>query len=89
MKVTGVDATELFLARAREYGSSVEYLHGDIRSLPVDGPFDVALSWFTSFGYFDDDDNRRVLSEYRRALRPGGRLRLATAASGLGHWKPG
>jgi SAM-dependent methyltransferase len=40
----------------------------------VDGPFDAALSWFTSFGYFDDDGNRRVLSEYRRVLRPGGRL---------------
>ena len=72
--VVGVDATELFLARAREYGSSAEYLHGDIRALPVDGPFDVVLSWFTSFGYFDDDENRQVLAEYRRVLRPGGRL---------------
>lgn len=74
MKVVGVDASELFLARAREYGSSAEYLHGDIRALPVDGPFDVVLSWFTSFGYFEDDENRLVLSEYRRVLRPGGRL---------------
>jgi SAM-dependent methyltransferase len=74
MSVVGVDATELFLARARESGSSVEYVHGDIRALPVDGPFDVALSWFTSFGYFDDEENRQVLSEYRRVLRPGGRL---------------
>jgi SAM-dependent methyltransferase len=74
MRVTGVDITELFLERAREEGTSAEYLHGDLRSLPVDGPFDVALSWFTSFGYFGDDDNRNVLAEYRRVLRPGGRL---------------
>ncbi|MEY2461527.1 MAG: hypothetical protein QOG30_3357 [Acidimicrobiaceae bacterium] len=74
MKVTGVDAAELFLERAREHGSTAEYVHGDIRALPVDGPFDVVLSWFTSFGYFDDDENRQVLSEYRRVLRPGGRL---------------
>jgi len=74
MKVTGVDAAELFLERARESGSSAEYVHGDIRSLPVDGPFDIVLSWFSSFGYFDDDENRQVLSEYRRVLRPGGRL---------------
>jgi SAM-dependent methyltransferase len=74
MTVTGVDAAELFLERAREHGSSAEYVHGDIRALPVDGPFDVVLSWFTSFGYFDDDENRQVLSEYRRVLRPGGRL---------------
>jgi len=74
LSVVGVDATELFLDRAREYGSSAEYVHGDIRALPVDGPFDVALSWFSSFGYFDDDENRQVLYEYRRVLRPGGRL---------------
>lgn len=74
MSVVGVDATQLFLDRASDGGDSVEYVHGDMRSLPVDGPFDVALSWFTSFGYFDDDDNQRVLAEYRRVLRPGGRL---------------
>ena len=74
MQVVGVDASELFLKRAHDDGSSAEYLHGDIRAIPVDGPFDVVLSWFTSFGYFDDDENRQVLSEYRRVLRPGGRL---------------
>ncbi|MEY2421378.1 MAG: hypothetical protein QOI95_1445 [Acidimicrobiaceae bacterium] len=78
MDVVGVDATEVFLDRAREWGSSVEYLHGDIRALPVDGPFDVALSWFTSFGYFGDEENRQVLADYRRVLRPGGRLLIET-----------
>jgi SAM-dependent methyltransferase len=73
-EVVGVDASELFLGVAREAGSGVDYRLGDLRDLPVDGPFDAALSWFTSFGYFDDDGNRRALSEYRRVLRPGGRL---------------
>ncbi|HEV3227499.1 MAG TPA: methyltransferase domain-containing protein [Acidimicrobiales bacterium] len=73
-EVVGVDASEVFLARAREWDGRVEFLKGDLRALPVDGPFDVALSWFTSFGYFDDDDNQQVLSEYRRVLRRGGRL---------------
>jgi SAM-dependent methyltransferase len=36
------------------------------------------VCWYTSFGYFDDDDNRRVLSEFRRVLRPGGRLLIET-----------
>ena len=74
INVVGVDASELFLRIARESGSEVDYRVGDLRDLPVDGPFDAVLSWFTSFGYFEDDGNRRVLAEYRRVLRAGGRL---------------
>jgi SAM-dependent methyltransferase len=76
IKVTGVDITPHFLEKARESGTDVDYRLGDLRELPVDGPFDAAISWFTSFGYFDDEDNRRVLAEYRRVLRPGGKLLL-------------
>jgi SAM-dependent methyltransferase len=76
--VVGVDASTPFLDVARQAGAEVDYRRGDLRELPVDGPFDAAVSWFTSFGYFDDDGNRQVLSEYRRVLRPGGRLLLET-----------
>jgi SAM-dependent methyltransferase len=78
-RVAGLDATPLFLDRARRdataRGVDVEYAEGDMRSLPwEDGRFDRVVSWFTSFGYFDDDDNRRVLQEVCRVLRPEGRL---------------
>jgi SAM-dependent methyltransferase len=77
-RVTGLDATPLFLDAARrdagERGVDVDYVEGDLRSLPWDARFDVVLNWFTSFGYFEDDDNRRVLHEARKALRPAGRL---------------
>jgi SAM-dependent methyltransferase len=78
MKVTGVDITPHFLEKARESGTDVDYRLGDLRELPVEGPFDAAISWFTSFGYFEDEDNQRVLAEYRRVLRPGGKLLLET-----------
>jgi SAM-dependent methyltransferase len=77
-RVVGVDASEVFLQAAQQAGSSAVFRLGDLRDLPVDGPFDAAFSWFTSFGYFDDDENRQVLSEYRRVLRPGGRLLIET-----------
>jgi len=32
--------------------------------------------WFTSFGYFDDGENRRILAGIHRSLAPGGRLLL-------------
>ena len=77
-RVTGLDATPLFLELARadaaERGVDVEYLEGDMRALPWSERFDAVLSWFTSYGYFDDDDNRQVLSEAQKALKSGGRL---------------
>jgi SAM-dependent methyltransferase len=76
LRVTGVDRSPRFLDLARERaaaaGVEVEYLEGDMRELPFEGRFDALLNWFTSFGYFDDDTNRRVLEGFRRVLRPGG-----------------
>ena len=54
----------------------VDYRQGDMRELPWTERFDAVLSWFTAFGYFDDDGNRQVLAEVARALRPGGRFAL-------------
>jgi ubiquinone/menaquinone biosynthesis C-methylase UbiE len=82
IEVAGVDSSELFLAKAAEDASAagviVEYKLGDLRELPFDGPFDAVLCWFTSFGYFDDEENYQVLREFRRVLRPGGRLLIET-----------
>lgn len=79
-RVTGLDATSLFLDRARNdaagHGMTVEYVHGDMRELPWTNRFDRVVNWFTSFGYFDDEGNRRVLDEVARALRPGGLLAI-------------
>ena len=78
VRVTGLDATPLFLELARadaaERGVEVEYVEGDMRSIPWTERFDRVLYWFTSFGYFGDEENRRVLAEAYRALEPGGLL---------------
>lgn len=76
-RVTGLDADEFFLGKARERGPDVEYVHGDMRSLPWDEPrFDAVVLWFTAFGYFDERTNADVLRGVRRVLRDGGRLVL-------------
>lgn len=73
-RVTGLDITPLFLEVAREAGTQVDYVQGDMRDLPWKEQFDRVVCWFTSYGYFDDEDNRRVLAETAKALRPGGKL---------------
>lgn len=94
-RVTGLDATPLFLERARKQAAAarlrVEYVQGDMRSLPwPDQSFDRVISWFTSFGYFEDEDNRLVLREARRVLRPGGKLLIENnnLAELLPRWLP-
>lgn len=77
-RVTGLDATPIFLDLARkdaaERGAEVEYVEGDMRSIPWTERFDRVLCWFTSFGYFSDEENRGVLAGVYEALRPGGRF---------------
>lgn len=51
----------------------VVLVRSDMRCIPYEGYFATVLSIFTSFGYFEsDDDNRAVLDAAYRALRPGG-----------------
>ncbi len=75
--VTGVDQSAFLLERARarsaKLGVGVEWLHADMRDFRRPGSFDLALSLFTSFGYFRNDaDNQRVLDNVFSSLRPGG-----------------
>jgi SAM-dependent methyltransferase len=86
-RVTGLDRSAQFIelarSRAAEAQLAVDYLEGDLRELPFEDRFDAVVNWFTSFGYFDDDTNRRVLAAFRRALRPGGVLLLEQASREL------
>ena len=76
-RVTGVDLSSFHLARARERstaaGLAIELVQSDMRAFVRAEGFDLALSIFTSFGYFDDPaDDLRVLQNVQRSLRPGG-----------------
>ncbi|MFD3269524.1 class I SAM-dependent methyltransferase [Paenibacillus dendritiformis] len=76
-RVTGVDLSEVLLeeAMAHDTRGQVKFLRGDMRELPVDGPFDAVVNLFTSFGYFtDNEDNARVFQEIHRVLKPQGRF---------------
>ena len=78
-QVTGVDRTKSYLEIARgtakNEGLSTEFVQMDMREFVRESSFDVVLSMFTSFGYFDDDtEQMTVLENVFRSLRPGGRF---------------
>jgi len=76
-RVTGIDLSEQLLERARKHDSDgkVEWLRGDMRCVPVNGPFDAVVNLFTSFGYFaEDSENAKVIREIDRVLKPDGKF---------------
>jgi len=75
--VTGVDRTKFLLdkarGKARAARSKVEWIQMDMRDFARENAFDLVLSMFTSFGYFDEkDEDLLVLRNVFTSLRPGG-----------------
>jgi SAM-dependent methyltransferase len=78
-RVTGFDLSDYLLGlandRAARAGIEVEFVRGDMRTLPWENEFDAVVNLFTSFGYLEsDEEDQKVLCAVQRALRPGGRL---------------
>ncbi len=71
-RAVGLDLSWTLLERAHREGSGA-LVRGDMRFLPwKSGCFDAVLSLFTSFGYFEEEnENVRVLEETVRVLRAG------------------
>src|SRR4030065_1720703 len=86
--VTGVDLSAKMLdiarARARREGVIVEWVREDMRLFRRPDAFYFGLSLFTSFGFFSDEENQRVLDNVAVSLREGGTLLLDLRNSGKG-----
>lgn len=75
--VTAVDRTRYLLARgrakARAANATIEWIRSDMRDFIRRDSFDLALSLFTSLGYFDDKrEDLKVIDNMLQSLRPGG-----------------
>jgi SAM-dependent methyltransferase len=73
--VTGVDFTPGFLEIARREAQELrlptKFIHADMRNIDFLQEFDNVLLLFTSFGYFEDHENQKVLKKVHQALKPG------------------
>jgi SAM-dependent methyltransferase len=74
--VYGFDLSRKLLQVAKyrnENNNSTFFIQADMRFLPVNHSFDLLLNLFTSFGYFQtDQENNDVFHQFYQALKSGG-----------------
>ncbi|MBI4605141.1 MAG: methyltransferase domain-containing protein [Planctomycetes bacterium] len=79
IRATGADLS-LTLLKQVEPARERRVVCADMRALPFPGGsrgFDAVVNFFTSFGYFEtDEENAEAAREMARVLRPGGRLAM-------------
>lgn len=80
-RIVGLDFKHPYLLKAREIsnsqGRNVDLIQGDMRKLPLqENIFDLVTLFFTSFGYFTEEDDVKTLREINRVLKKGGYLFL-------------
>jgi 2-polyprenyl-3-methyl-5-hydroxy-6-metoxy-1,4-benzoquinol methylase len=91
-RVTGIDFSEPMLTLARRLaeraGAKVDWQRRDMRDLRGLGPFDACVCLYTVLGYFEDEENARVVRGVHDVLRPGGRLvlDLTNPLALMPHW---
>ncbi len=84
--VTGLDFSGEMLARARRKSQTIEWVQGDLLSLPfADASFDAAT---VGFGVRNVADLEKAFAELRRVLRPGGRLAILEITQPRGFLQP-
>jgi len=92
-RVTGLDTSRRLLDRARAAARSadaqIEWVEADMREFQRPASFDLICSLYSSFGYFDDRQNRRVLENMRASLAPGAVLLLDVIGreAAARHWQ--
>ncbi len=74
MNVLGVDLSEKSIAHAKTFeNESLNFRVQDMREPFEEKAFDCVFNLFTSFGYFDqEEDNQKVLNGVSLMIKPGG-----------------
>ncbi len=84
--VTGLDFSPAMLGRARKKSETIDWVEGDVLSLPFpDATFDAVT---VGFGVRNVADLEAALVELGRVLRPGGRLAVLEITRPRGPLRP-
>lgn len=77
--VQGFDSNAQYLKKASEMAAhrgiaNAFFVHKDMRELDIKSTFDILISVWVSFGYFDDETNADVFTRMIQAIKPGGNV---------------
>jgi SAM-dependent methyltransferase len=78
-RVTGVDLSAPLLQEAIHLtlNMPIQYMRCDMREIPFYQEMDLVVNMFTSFGYFDsDEENEKVIDGVSHSLKDGGHFIL-------------
>ncbi|GIV98415.1 MAG: type 11 methyltransferase [Herpetosiphonaceae bacterium] len=82
IRAEGLEIAENVVGYAQELaaraGLGARFIQGDMRDLAGLGPYDAILMMNSSFGFFSDGENERLLASIADSLVPGGKLLLQT-----------
>ncbi|NIM16372.1 MAG: methyltransferase domain-containing protein [Candidatus Aminicenantes bacterium] len=74
-EVTGMDLSEDYLDIAKKTFSTpgVKFIKGDMRDISFKNYFDAVINMFTSFGFFEsDEENENVIKQVNKSLKKRG-----------------
>lgn len=77
-ETTGIDISQRYLGDARKRAKKMQvkprFVHGDIRHISkyIHGKFDVAISIWTSLGFYDRQTDERIFRQVARLLKRKG-----------------
>ncbi|MGB9749530.1 MAG: class I SAM-dependent methyltransferase [Caldisericia bacterium] len=77
IKGVGIDFNKKFINIAKknkQKNKYIKFINMDIRKINFVDEFDAAISIWTSFGYFKDEENIDLLKKINRSLKKGGKL---------------
>jgi len=62
-----------------EQKATFDIIEADMRDIPHENKYDKIFNYFTSFGYFNDEENEKTMANFHKALKPGGLLLIEIA----------
>lgn len=73
-RVAGLDGSPAMLAVAAQHDPGIEWILGDLRQPPVEGPFELAISCYNTLQHLDGGGLLKSFRAIRSILAAGGRF---------------